>query len=94
MKRGRSKSAPKYRLHKRSGTNSGRARVLSRSDRSVLYNFDGDSSGDQFGWSVSGTRDVDGDGIDDFIRAKLVYSNSTGRKAACIACCSPRETPI
>ena len=49
------------------GLDSGSARVLSGSDGSVLYNFDGDSAGDNFGWSVSGAGDVNGDGIDDFI---------------------------
>ena len=46
---------------------SGSARVLSGSNGSVLYNFDGDSAGDRFGWSVSGAGDVNGDGIEDLI---------------------------
>ena len=49
------------------GTDSGSARVLSGSDGSVLYVFDGNSAGDQFGFSVSGAGDVNGDGIADLI---------------------------
>ena len=49
------------------GTDSGSARVLSGIDGSLLYNFDGDSSANQFGTSVSAAGDVNGDGIDDFI---------------------------
>ena len=52
------------------GIQSGSARVLSGSDGSVLYNFDGQNtgfSGAMFGRSVSGAGDVNGDGIDDFI---------------------------
>ena len=49
------------------GRQSGSVRVLSGSDGSVLYNFNGDSAGDWFGYSVSGAGDVNGDGINDFI---------------------------
>ena len=49
------------------GTDSGSARVLSGIDGSVLYDFDGDSSSDLFGFSVSGAGDVNGDGFADLI---------------------------
>ena len=54
-------------LDENNGTNSGSARVFSGSDGSVLYTFNGDSADDEFGGSVSGAGDVNGDGVDDFI---------------------------
>ena len=55
------------RLSDNNGTDSGSVRVISGIDGSVLYNFDGDSPGDEFGFSVSGAGDVNGDSTPDLI---------------------------
>ena len=49
------------------GSYSGSARVLSGNGGSVLFTFDGDSAGDEFGISVSGAGDVNNDGFADLI---------------------------
>ena len=56
----------------------GSAQVLSGSDGSVLYNFDGDAAFDGFGGSVSGAGDVNGDGFDDFIVGASNGGSSSG----------------
>lgn len=51
------------------GSTSGSARVFSGFDGSILYTFNGDTLQIQFGLSVSGAGDVDGDGFDDVVAA-------------------------
>ena len=55
------------RLADNNGPTSGSAHVFSGVDGSVLYTFDGDSAGDQFGHSVSSAGDVNGDGLADLV---------------------------
>ncbi len=54
------------------GANSGMARVFSGRDGKILYSFDGDSAGDNFGWVVAGAGDVNKDGHDDFVTAVTI----------------------
>ena len=58
------------------GADSGSVRVISGNDGSVLYNFNGDSAGDLFGFSI-GAGDVNGDGFSDLIVAAPTNSNSS-----------------
>ncbi len=58
------------------GTNSGIARVFSGLDGSILYNFEGDSVGDNFGQSVSHAGDVNGDGFADLIVGAYLDDNN------------------
>ena len=58
------------------GSDSGIARVLSGIDGSTLFTFNGDSANDQFGLSVSGAGDVNGDGTPDLIVGALGDDNN------------------
>jgi len=49
------------------GSDSGSARVYSGATGALLHVFYGDSAGDEFGYSVSGAGDVDGDGFVDVV---------------------------
>lgn len=49
------------------GADSGTAYVYSGRDGALLYEVHGNLPGDQLGWSVSGTGDVNADGFDDWI---------------------------
>ena len=49
------------------GSSSGSARVFSGADGAILYTFNGDSQGDDFGFSVSGAGDVNADGYADVV---------------------------
>ena len=53
--------------------NVGMARVFSGADGSMLYHFEGEFEGDQFGEHVHGAGDVNGDGFDDVVIAAPGY---------------------
>lgn len=55
----------------------GKAKVFSGRTGALIYSFSGDSPGDQFGLSVSGLGDIDGDGYDDVI-VGVPYSDTAG----------------
>ena len=63
-------------LDDNNGDASGSARVLSGATGAILYTFDGDSAGDNFGWSVYGAGDTDGDGYDDVIAGAPLDDNN------------------
>lgn len=49
------------------GADSGSARVVSGIDGATLHTLNGTAAGDEFGFSVSGAGDTNGDGFDDLI---------------------------
>jgi hypothetical protein len=56
----------------------GYARVYSGIDGSTLYSLTGAEPSDQFGCSVAGAGDVDGDGVPDFVIGAQDEQNQTG----------------
>ncbi len=64
-------------------TSRGYARILSGIDGAELYRFQGDAGGDQFGYAVSATGDVDNDGYGDFAIGAQ-YDDNTGTSSGSV----------
>ncbi len=65
------------------GSASGRVRVFSGIDGSVIFTFSGDAAGDSLGSSVSGGGDIDGDGVPDLI-VGIETDDNTFANAGCV----------
>lgn len=65
------------RLTENNGHNSGMARVFSGQDGSILHEFLGDHTIDEFGFSVSGAGDVNNDGYADLIVGAYLDDNNS-----------------
>lgn len=60
------------------GSNAGLARVFAGSNGALLYSYTGNDGGDQFGRSVDGTGDVNGDHFRDFLIGSPVDETAGG----------------
>jgi len=68
----------------------GCARVYSGSDGSVIHTFWGDNTDDRLGFSVSGTGDVDGDGVPDVV-VGIPWSDTNGVDAGAVRVFSGKD---